>query len=86
MVIGYPESATCKMLRGKESEDTLCSQICNELENGGVPIGFVRWESKMVGTKYEVSFGRMLIHEELWAEQMIGEAEQQARTLFKKPN
>jgi hypothetical protein len=53
-VVGDPATSAPKLIEGSESEDAIYQWAVGEIESGGLPVGFVRWESKSVGEKHEV--------------------------------
>jgi hypothetical protein len=53
-VIADPTTSTPKLIEGSESEGAIQGWVTREIEAGGLPVGFVHWESKQVGENHEV--------------------------------
>jgi hypothetical protein len=74
-VIADRETSTVELTWGSESEDQISHRVATQIANGGLPIGFVQWQSTRVETGSEIRTESQLFlgteHMGPWAQQML---------------
>jgi hypothetical protein len=85
-VIGNPERSAFRLIGGWQSEETIRSRVIREIGEGGLPVGFVRWQSQQShqGAPYELKTYTRLFpfveHLQPWAGQVLKTAEDTVRS------